>query len=129
MSRLFYCPECSKEEIRNDNPYKGEETITNVRDGYGRPINHYKCECGNYLAGSIDVSGWTDDKHAIEYCKETINGYNRGGCYYNFNATPNGDTTDLFERAKKCYEERKIKVNTRIGELLDKENRKHRAEK
>lgn len=108
MSRLFYCPECGKEEIRNDNPYKSEETINNMRDGYGRPIRHYKCECDNYLAGSMDVSGWTDDEHAIRYCKETIEGYNRCGCYYEFNMSMNGDdTTDLFERAKWCYEDRR----------------------
>ena len=32
--KLFYCPKCKKEEIRNDNPYKHEETIVNIRDGY-----------------------------------------------------------------------------------------------
>ena len=104
--RLFYCPECNKEEIRNDDPYKYEYTISNIRDGYGRPIIHYKCECGNYLAGSMDVNGWIDDKNAIEYCKETIQGYNRGGCYYNHSMSFNGDNIDLFERAKRIYEEK-----------------------
>jgi len=107
MSRLFYCPECGKEEIKNDNPYRGEETITNMRDGYGRPISHYKCECGNYLAGSIDVNGWIDDKEQISYCKEIIEGYNKGGCYYGFTMNLNGETTDMFERAKWCYENRR----------------------
>lgn len=99
--KLFYCPICGKEEIRNDNPYKNERTITNIRDGYGRPISHYKCECGNYLAGSMDISGW--DEHMIQYCKDIIRGYNKDGCYYSFS----GDDYDLFERAKQCYKKRK----------------------
>lgn len=107
--RLFYCPICGKEEIRNDDPYKNERTITNIRDGYGRPIFHYKCECGNYLAGSMDVSGW--DERMIQYCKDTIRGYNKDGCYYSFNSSLSGDDCDLFERAKHCYEMRK---NTKL---------------
>ena len=104
MPRLFYCPECGKQQILNDNPYIKEKTIINMRDGYGRPITHYKCECGNYLPGSIDVSGWGDD--GIEYAKETIVGYNRGGCYYDMNSNfPSGD---LYERAEKIYQERHL---------------------
>lgn len=117
--RLFYCPECNKEEIRNDDPYKNEYTISNMRDGYGRPIRHYKCECGNYLAGSMDVNGWVDDKDAIEYCKETIKGYNRGGCYYDFNMSFNGDKTDLFERAKMVYEDKKQRGLRRQSPILE----------
>lgn len=107
--RLFYCPECNKEEIRNDDPYKNEYTINNMRDGYGRPIRHYKCECGNYLAGSMDVNGWVDDKEAILYCKETIKGYNRGGCYYIDAKELKNGRSELFERAKRIYEERKAR--------------------
>lgn len=103
--RLFYCPMCGKEEIRNDNPYNDEKTIVNMRDGYGRPITHYKCECGNYLAGSMSVSGF--DEHTIKYYKDIIKGYNEGGCYYNTNSALNGDNIDLSERAKRCYEQRK----------------------
>lgn len=117
--RLFYCPECNKEEIRNDDPYKNEYTINNMRDGYGRPIRHYKCECGNYLAGSIDVNGWVDDKDAILYCKETIEGYNRGGCYYDFNTTLRGGKIDLFERAKQVYEERRQRGLRRKSPILE----------
>lgn len=107
--RLFYCPECNKEEIRNDDPYKYEHTINNMRDGYGRPITHYKCECGNYLAGSMDINGWEEDKNAILYCKETIQGYNRGGCYYTDVRTLKDNELELFERAKRIYEERKVR--------------------
>lgn len=117
--RLFYCPECNKEEIRNDDPYKNEYTISNMRDGYGRPIRHYKCECGNYLAGSMDINGWVDDKDAILYCKETIEGYNRGGCYYDFNTTLRGGEIDLFERAKQVYEERRQRGLRRKSPILE----------
>lgn len=118
MMRLFYCPECNKEEIRNDDPYKNEYTISNMRDGYGRPIRHYKCECGNYLAGSMDVDGWVDDKDAIEYCKVTIKGYNRGGCYYDFSGSFDGNT-DLFERAKMVYKDRKQRGLRRESPILE----------
>lgn len=117
--RLFYCPECNKEEIRNDDPYKYEYTINNMRGGYGRPIRHYKCECGNYLAGSMDINGWVDDKDAILYCKETIEGYNRGGCYYDFNTTLRDGEIDLFERAKQVYEERRQRALRRKSPILE----------
>lgn len=116
--RLFYCPKCKKEEIRSDNPYRYEETIVNMRDGYGRPIRHYKCECGNYLAGSMDVNGWIDDPNAILYCKETIDGYNLGGCFYD-STVVNGDKLDLYERAKKCYEYRKNRGLRRTTSILE----------
>lgn len=103
--RLFYCPKCNKEKISADDIYRGEYTINNMRGGYGRPIRHYKCECGNYLAGSMDVSGWEDDDGLIEYCKDTIKGYNKDGCFYNSYIE---DGIDLFERAKQVYEQRKI---------------------
>lgn len=108
--KLFYCPKCKKEEIRSDNPYQKEQTITNMRDGYGRPIKHYKCACGNYLAGSIDFFGTdVNDREFIEYCKYIIEGYNPGGIYYNGTISLNGNNFDLYERAKLCYEERRKK--------------------
>ena len=88
--RLFYCPNCGKEEITNEDLYKNEHTIVNMRDGYGRPIRHYKCECGNYLAGMIGPINENDD---ILYYKEVIKMYN------------NEET--LLERAKLCYGDRK----------------------
>ena len=88
--RLFYCPNCDKEEITNENLYKDERTIINMRDGCGRPIRHYKCECGNYLAGMVGHINGNDD---ILYYKEVIKMYN------------NEET--LLEKAKICYEDRK----------------------
>ena len=95
--RLFYCPECKKEEIKNGNPSRMETTFANIRDGFGRPITHYKCECGNLLAGSIIISGWEDDEDLIIYAKETIEGYNRGGCYY---------VDGLYEKIEERYNEK-----------------------
>ena len=105
---LFYCPECNREQILGaNNPYINEKTIINLRDGYGRPIVHYKCECGNYLAGSMDITGL--DEHKVQYCKNIIREYNKNGCFYHDNLTLSGDSCDLFESAKQCYEDRKKK--------------------
>lgn len=81
MKRLCYCPICGRSEIiTNAGEYKrylAEKTLSNLRDGYGRPIMHYKCSCGNYLAGSMDVIGWDDE--GIVYAKAVIRSYNEGG--------------------------------------------------
>lgn len=90
-----------------------------MRDGYGRPIRHYKCECGNYLAGSMDVNGWLDNPDAILYCKGLIEDYNPGGCFYSGIVGLNGDKSDMYERAKKCYEERKNRGVRRTASILE----------
>jgi len=94
--RLFYCPKCYKEEIKNGYPSRSEITYKNIRDGYGRPITHYRCECGNLLAGSIDIAGFEDDKDAVSYYKGIIEGYNKDGIYYR---------SGLYEKIKEMYEE------------------------
>jgi hypothetical protein len=92
---LFYCPKCNKEQLLPNNPYKTEQTIINMRDGYGRVIQHYKCECGNYLAGNMNVTDW--DEQGISYAKTIIKDYNENGIYY---------SPDMLEKAKCCYEKR-----------------------
>lgn len=97
---LCYCPKCKREEIIEDyerSNYKKELTVTNTRDGYGRPIYHYKCKCGNYLAG---VMLTMEDKDFIDYEKEIIELYNKNEYYYQ-------DRTE--EHAKLIYKERKIR--------------------
>lgn len=79
--RLFYCPKCKKEEIGDYNLHEEDKTVVNIRDGYGRPIIHYKCECGNYLAGSVDLRGLEDDTRAVDYYKAVIKDYNENGKY------------------------------------------------
>ena len=80
--RMFYCPVCHKEEIKKDYPLRSSITFVNTRDGYGRPIVHYKCECGNLLAGSIDITGYENDNYLLQYSKVLIEGYNKDGRYY-----------------------------------------------
>ena len=75
--RLFYCPKCKKEEIREDDP------------------------C------------------AILYCKGLIEDYNPGGCYYDDTVGLNGDKSDMYERAKKCYEDRKKRGLRRTTSILE----------
>lgn len=99
MKRFYYCPACGKETVvtsEKDNPYRGEDTIINIRDGYGRPIHHYKCECGNYLAGCMDLSGFDD--HGPEYAKSIIKDYQRDG------ELLGEDGKKWFADAKKVYD-------------------------
>lgn len=42
---LFYCPKCNKEQLLSNNPYKTEQTIINMRDGYGRAIYQKRGSC------------------------------------------------------------------------------------
>ncbi len=45
----FYCPKCGFEKEVKVLP---KNTVLNVRDGYGMPINHFGCKmCGNLDAG------------------------------------------------------------------------------
>ena len=50
MCFYFYCPRCGYQELVSKLPRFG--TVVNCRDGWGIPINHYKCpKCGNLDAG------------------------------------------------------------------------------
>lgn len=96
--RLFYCPECGYEEIKDNSLRENrlpsnEITLLNIRDGFGRPITHYRCKCGNYLAGAMDITG-KDDGFA-DYCKNIIKEYNKDGLFY-------GD--DMLEKAEKNWQ-------------------------
>lgn len=81
VRRLYYCPACGQSEILTDSAEikrrLAKKTFTNIRDGYGRPISHYECDCGNLLAGSMDLAGWDDD--GVTYAKAVIREYNEGG--------------------------------------------------
>ena len=76
---LCYCPKCGEESIsaRDRDCY-----YINVRDGFGRPLRHYRCRCGNIFAAFVALPiGWSSED--IEYFKGVIEGYNEGGVYYN----------------------------------------------
>lgn len=81
---MYYCPQCGKLDLQfnmQDN-YKNS-TVTNMRDGWGRPIKHFLCECGNPLAGVINICELgNSEEDAIKYAKELIADYNEGGLYF-----------------------------------------------
>ena len=80
--RLFYCPECGDIHV-GLNSLRGICFIGHPRDGYGRPISFFKCKkCGNVLAGSMDITGWSEES-GTRYASMIIEGYNEGGTYYN----------------------------------------------
>jgi len=80
--KVKYCPKCGKLELIETTDFN-YRYFTNMRDGYGRPIRHYKCECGNYLAGIMDITGLSDNEtDNIKYAKDIITAYNIGGDYY-----------------------------------------------
>ena len=68
--KMFYCPKCDKLEInfkfKNLNEERELHTFSNIRDGWGMPINHIICRnCGNLLAGVMTLR--KNDKDEIEY--------------------------------------------------------------
>ena len=80
MPYIHYCPKCNYEEIKEKYPDRNKITFKNLRDGWGRPITHFKCDCGNYLAGCMSITD-TDDEFS-QYAKEVICCYNEGGDFY-----------------------------------------------
>lgn len=105
--RMFYCPKCGHFELKKnfeENPYKNKLTIRNMIDFSFIPIQHYKCECGNFLAGYFEFvtendikSGYTTDEgyeifhklgsnqqeDNILFYKDIIMSFNEGGRNYN----------------------------------------------
>lgn len=80
MAYFFYCPYCKNEKEVESLP---RGTVSNPRDGFGRPIYHYECEtCGNLDAGFM--SEWFDEGESEEsieshreYFKSVISLYQR----------------------------------------------------
>ena len=62
---------------------------------------------------------WISDPNAILYCKEIIDGYNPGGCFYDSAICMNGNNSDMYERAKKCYEDRNNRGLRRTAPILE----------
>lgn len=85
MRCLWYCPKCGYEELKDSLPkknnFKGEEDVfdltwTNIRDGYGTPIRHFLCNCGNRNAGVMHFQVVKDESYdTIEYFKSVIEMY------------------------------------------------------
>ena len=77
------CPKCGKFELNFDRRKNNRQrTVSNCRDGWRRPIQHYLCECGNPLAGDMNIAEIGDEDGAIEYAKDVIIGYNKGGIFF-----------------------------------------------
>lgn len=80
LSVLFYCPVCRKEEILNMSRYNIPSHTIYISSGGDRPIHHYRCMCGNYLAGSVVVEGLPEEEVKSE--KFLIEDDNEGGYTY-----------------------------------------------
>jgi len=80
---FFYCPKCGKESLEDRYVRSKDFVCRNTRGGRCTPpIIHYKCECGNYFAGCMMVSGHENDEAILDYCRKAIAEYNEGGRYY-----------------------------------------------
>lgn len=107
---IYYCPKCGKLDtefkMTRDTP-----SVGNIRDGYGRPLYHIKCDCGNYLAAGINFSKDEIDKERslIEYVKNVITEYNKGGNFYHdgFYEYVEKRISDIEQRNIELSEERK----------------------
>ncbi len=67
----FFCPNCKLEKEVDRLP---RGTVPNIRDGYGVPINHYKCEkCANLDAGFMRERAC--DRDEKQYYKDIISLY------------------------------------------------------
>lgn len=82
--KMFYCPKCDKLEInfkfKSLNEERELHTFSNIRDGWGMPINHIICkDCGNLLAGTVIIRSKDENgiKDEIEYFKDIITKYNK----------------------------------------------------
>ena len=80
---IFYCPVCKKLDL-DFTPDKDTPRVVNIRDGYGHPLYHMKCACGNCLATGIHFEKAEVEKDfgLLDYIKEVITGYNKDGCFY-----------------------------------------------
>lgn len=124
---VFYCPQCGKTEL----DYKHDKlkfSFVNMRDGYGRPLHHTKCECGNYLAAYTfftkeDIG---QDVNLLDYIKYVITGYDRNGIYYS-----DGFYEDVEDRAKEYdrqQEENRIERN-RVSQMSKEEKERYYEER
>jgi hypothetical protein len=68
---FFYCPHCGNEKEVAQLP---RGTVGNIRDGYGTPIYHFKCEqCSNLDAGYMRERDGNDNEK--RYYRDVISRY------------------------------------------------------
>lgn len=107
--KIFYCPQCGK--IDKNFKYEDREPyVINIRDGFGHPIYHIKCNCGNYLAGYMN---WSEkdlqNEGLYNYIIETIKGYNLNGCFLQ-----DEKQEEWYNYVKEKYEEQKNNKGVKI---------------
>lgn len=78
--RVFYCSKCKTyhEHLEMSNAeLRIRSTWTNIRDGYGHPINHMVCpHCGYVLSGYMNLTYEEIQQPGyIEYIIDVIDGY------------------------------------------------------
>ena len=120
---IFYCPQCNKLDmdfrISLDIPQ-----VVNIRDGYGHPLYHVKCECGNCLSAGIHYTKEEveSDLGLLDYIKEIITNYNKGGYFYT-----DGDYECIEENINKREQQIKeaMEERNRIFNMSDSERREH----
>jgi hypothetical protein len=99
---VFYCPQCGK--FDKDFKYNSHSPkVGNIRNGFGCPIYHIKCECGNYLAGYMNLKIETLQDEM--YIKGIIEGYNLGGLYIK------GSEQEWYNNVKESYDEQERRIN------------------
>lgn len=71
MRFYFYCPNCGNEMEVEEIP---RGTVANIRDGFGVPIRHYKCDrCSNLDAGFMSERDGSDEEK--QYYRQVISRY------------------------------------------------------
>lgn len=84
MKRLYYCPACGASTITDGTLYSGKETLINTRYDAIGPILHYECECGNRLAGCVDVTDMSSE--GICYAMDVIEQFQKEATTLPFDA-------------------------------------------
>lgn len=74
---FYYCPRCKKKTFSDSELPRDKVVVINLRDGWGRPIKHYECECGYKNAGSMNTNSWIVDDYTTEYMKYVIGLYDK----------------------------------------------------
>lgn len=76
---VFYCPKCEKCFV-NHNDIIPKNSVAGEIDGIETGIYHVKCDCGNYLAGYMQIE--PDSLLLIDYARNHIRRFNKGGIWY-----------------------------------------------
>ena len=79
---VFYCPRCGKCFTSSDVGIDIENCALGEIDGINNGIYHKKCDCGNYLAGYVDIK--PENLFLIDFARSLIAKFNKGGSGYSW---------------------------------------------